>query len=77
MAGQSADFILELDDAKHASDKLRPLLAEDAILCTEGDATMGATARKIGIEHHAVNVLAVCGSMAPGMCRTSTLTTAV
>jgi len=57
-AGQTADFILEVDDAEHASDKLRPLMAKDAILCTERDATMCATARKLGIEHHAVNVSA-------------------
>ena len=77
-AGQSADFILEAEHAKHASDQLRPLMAKDAILCAEGDATMRATARKLGIEHPAVNVLAgMRVSMAPGMCRTSTLTKAV
>lgn len=57
-AGQTADFILEVDDSEHASDKLKPLMAKDAIVCTEGDATMCATARKLGIEHHAVNVSA-------------------
>lgn len=57
-AGQTADFILEVGDSEHASDKLRPLMAQDTILCTEGDATMSATARKLGIEHHAVNVSA-------------------
>lgn len=55
-AGQSADFILEVDDSEHAAGKLKPLVAKDAILCTEGDATMRATARKLGLEHHAVNV---------------------
>lgn len=57
-AGQTADFILEVDDSEHAADKLKPLVAKDAIICTEGDATMCATARKLGIEHHAVNVSA-------------------
>jgi len=57
-AGQTADFILEVDDSEHASDKLRPLMAQDTILCIEGDATMSATARKLGIEHHAVNISA-------------------
>ncbi len=57
-AGQTADFILEVDDSEHAADKLKPLMDKDTILCTEGDATMCATARKLGIEHHAVNVSA-------------------
>lgn len=56
--GQTADFILEVDDCEHASDKLRPLMAKDAIIGTEGDATMDATARKLGIEHLVVNVSA-------------------
>lgn len=57
-AGQTADFILDVDDSAHASDKLKSLMAQDAILCTEGDAIMCATARKLGIEHHAVHVSA-------------------
>lgn len=57
-AGQTADFILQANDSRHASDKLRPVLGRDAIICTEGDAVMQATARQLGIEHHAVNVSA-------------------
>ena len=48
-AGQTADFILEVDDSEHAADKLKPLMDKDTILCTEGDATMCATARKLGL----------------------------
>lgn len=55
-SGQTADFILQANDSRHASDSLRPLVAKDGIFCTEGDAIMRATARKLGIEHHAVNV---------------------
>lgn len=57
-SGKTADFILEADNSKKASDKLKPLMARDAILCTEGDAIMRATARKLGIKHHAVHVSA-------------------
>lgn len=55
-SGQTADFILQANDSRHASDSLRPLVTKDGIFCTEGDAIMRATARKLGIEHHAVNV---------------------
>lgn len=57
-SGQSADFILEVDNSRQAAQKLKPLVAKDAIFCTEGDAIMRATARKLGVRHHAVNVSA-------------------
>ena len=57
-SGQTADFILQADTCRQAADKLRPVMAPDATLCTEGDATMCATARRLGIEHHAVRVSA-------------------
>lgn len=71
-AGQSADFIVEVDDSEHAADKLKPLLAKDTIVCTEGD----ATARKRGVEHHAVNVSAGMRVDGPWLDKTSTPTTA-
>lgn len=55
-SGQTADFILQADNSECATGKLKPLMAKDTILCTEGDATMRASARKLGVEHHAVNV---------------------
>lgn len=57
-AGETADFILEADTSERIVEKLAPLLTPDAILCTEGNSVMMATGRKLGVEHHAVNVAA-------------------
>lgn len=57
-SGATADFILEVDDSDHIVPRLRPILAKDVILCTEGNSVMMATGRKLGVEHHAVNVAA-------------------
>lgn len=57
-SGQTADFILQVGDSAHAAQKLAPIMARDIIFCTEGDPVMQATAGKLGVEHHAVNVAA-------------------
>lgn len=57
-SGQTADFILAVHDSEHAADRLRPILARDATFCTEGNQIMGATARRLALEHHAVNLSA-------------------
>lgn len=57
-SGATTDFILEVDDSDHIVARLRPILAKDIILCTEGNSVMMATGRKLNVEHHAVNVAA-------------------
>ncbi len=57
-SGATADFILDVDDSDHIVPRLRPILAKDVILCTEGNSVMMAVGRKLGVEHHAVNVAA-------------------
>ena len=57
-AGGSADFILPLADKKHVSAVLKPLLVQDAVLCTDGSGSLAAAARDIGVEHHALNFTA-------------------
>lgn len=57
-AGGTADFVLPLADKKHVSAVLKPLLAQDAVLCTDGSGSLAAAARDIGIEHHALNFTA-------------------
>lgn len=57
-AGGTADFILPLADKKHVAAVLKPLLAQDAVLCTDGSGSLAAAARDIGIEHHALNFTA-------------------
>lgn len=53
-SGGNADFILEVADKKHVAAVLKPLLAPDSILCTDGS----GAAKEIGIEHHALNLTA-------------------
>lgn len=57
-AGATADFILEAVDKEHVSAALKPLLAQDAILCTDGSKALAAVAKDIGVLHHPVNLSA-------------------
>lgn len=57
-SGGTADFILEVADKKHVVAVLKPLLASDSILCTDGSGSLAAAAKEIGIEHHALNLTA-------------------
>lgn len=57
-AGGTADFVLDKDDAKHIGAVLEPILAKDAILCTDSSKAMGVAARKMGIAHRPVNLAA-------------------
>lgn len=57
-SGCTSDYVLGKDDAKHISSALKPVLASDCILCTDGSKAMGAAARKIGITHRPVNLAA-------------------
>lgn len=43
---------------RHISSALKPVLASDCILCTDSSEVMRAAARKIGITHRAVNLVA-------------------
>ena len=56
--GSTTDFILEKDDRTHIFEALKPILASDAILCTDGSRAMIGVARKIGITHRPVNLAA-------------------
>lgn len=56
--GGTADFVLEKADAKHISAALKPLLASDAVLCTDSGKALSAAAREIGIAHRPINLAA-------------------
>lgn len=56
--GSTTDFILEKDDKTHIVEALKPILASDAILCTDGSRAMIGVARKLGITHRPVNLAA-------------------
>ena len=55
-AGGTADFVLARADKEHIGAVLKPLLAADAILCTDGGRALGAVAREMGICHRPVNL---------------------
>lgn len=52
--GETADFILQKLNVIEISRALKPLVAADACLCTDGAAVYQAFARTAGIEHQAV-----------------------
>ncbi len=56
--GNTSDCVLEKDDKKHLCEALKPLLASDAVLCTDSSKAMGAAAREIGITHRPINLSA-------------------
>jgi transposase-like protein len=55
-SGATADFILERADKAHTAATLAPVLAGDAVLCTDGGGALTAAARQLGVEHHALNI---------------------
>lgn len=56
--GETADFILESATKETVATMLQPKIATDAILCTDGSATLAAAARELQIEQHAIDLSA-------------------
>lgn len=56
--GSTADFVLDKADKEHIGAALKPILASDAILCTDSGKALGAAAREMGIAHRPVNLAA-------------------
>ena len=54
--GATADFILDVADKAHTVAALGPMLPSDTVLCTDGGGALAATARHLGLEHHALNM---------------------
>ena len=52
------DCVLKAMDMATLSVALKPFLMKDVGLCTDGSKAFAGAARKLGIEHHAVNVSA-------------------
>ena len=57
-AGNTADFMLEKADKAHIGAVLKPLLAADVILCTDGEKALAAVAKEMGITHRPINLAA-------------------
>jgi hypothetical protein len=55
-SGQTADFKLAKLDAPHVIAVLQPLIAQDAILCTESAGVYAVFARIVGIAHRQINI---------------------
>lgn len=55
-SGGCIDFILNRCSKRELFTALAPVLAPDAVLCTDGSSAMAAAASHIGIEHHALNM---------------------
>jgi transposase-like protein len=56
-AGCKADFALDKADKEHIGAVFKPILAVNAILCTDGDKALGGVAREMGIiVHRPVNL---------------------
>jgi transposase-like protein len=55
-SGASTDFILKRADRAQLVAVLAPVLAPDALLCTDGSSALAAAARQIGVEHHPLNM---------------------
>lgn len=55
-SGASTDFILERCSKREIFAALSPVLASDAVLCTDGSSSMASAASDMGIEHHALNM---------------------
>jgi transposase-like protein len=56
-AGQTTDHVLEVANKRCVARVMKPALADDAVLCTDGSGMLAAVASDLGIEHHAVNTL--------------------
>lgn len=55
-SGICTEFILNRCSKRELFTALAPVLATDAVLCTDGSSAMAAAAAQIGIEHHALNM---------------------
>jgi transposase-like protein len=53
--GQTTDSVLEASNKPCVSAALKPALAEDTVLCTDGSGLLATVATELGIEHHPVN----------------------
>lgn len=57
-SGVCTDQVVQALDTAHLAAVLQPVLAPDAVLCTDGSSALAAAARHIGVEHHAINASA-------------------
>jgi len=56
--GSTADFVLKKADKISIGAALKPIMANDAVLCTDSSKALGAAAREAGIVHRFINLAA-------------------
>lgn len=64
-SGACTDQIVQALDTAHLAAVLKPVLATDAVVCTDGSLALAAAARHLGVEHHAINASAGQHSVGP------------
>lgn len=52
------DCVLKATDMTALSAALKPFVARDVVLCTDGSKAFAGAARELGVEHHAINLSA-------------------
>lgn len=57
-AGATLDCVLKAMTMRTLSAALKPFLAKDVVLCTDGSPALAGAARQLGVEHHAINLSA-------------------
>ncbi len=57
-SGAGTDQIVAAPDTAHLAAVLQPVLAADAVLCTDGSPALAAAARHLEVEHHAIKLSA-------------------
>ena len=55
-AGETMDCVLKAMDMTTLAAALKPFLAKDVVLCTDGSPELASAARQLGVEHHAANL---------------------
>lgn len=55
-AGATTDFVLEVPNIAQVSAALRPVLPQDAVVCTDGSPMLASVAKVLDVEHHALNL---------------------
>jgi transposase-like protein len=55
-AGATMDAVLKVGNIAQISAALRPVLAQDAVVCTDGSLMLASVAKALDVEHHALNL---------------------
>ena len=57
-SGATLDCVLKRSDQASLAAALKPFIAKDVVLCSDGATAFASAAREMGVEHHALNLSA-------------------